>query len=130
MGVYSLLPDISKLTPQRLKQQYINGHYCYAHKMGIMTNGIGIIRDISFFDDSFKSCIPIWYLRKAIIRILIRKSATLTHSNLYYRISLQFTAICRFLHFWVTVHSIRYDNYTMLKNDFSFQACLYSSEPP
>ena len=46
MGVYSMLPDISKANAE-VKQQYINGHYCYAHKMGAMTNGIGIIRDIS-----------------------------------------------------------------------------------
>ena len=39
MGVYSMLPDISKANAE-VKQQYINGHYCYAHKMGVMTNGI------------------------------------------------------------------------------------------
>ena len=52
-----MLPDISKANAE-VKQQYINGHYCYAHKMGVMTNGIGIIRDISFFDDSFKKLHP------------------------------------------------------------------------
>ena len=27
---------------------YINGHVCYAFKFGILTNGLGIVRDISF----------------------------------------------------------------------------------
>ena len=28
------------------KLMYINGHFCYAHKFGILTNGLGIVRDI------------------------------------------------------------------------------------
>jgi len=50
---YSLLPDTSKANPS-VKQQYINGHFCYAHKAGILTNGLGIARGISFFDEDFK----------------------------------------------------------------------------
>ncbi|MBC7960194.1 MAG: transposase [Vallitaleaceae bacterium] len=37
------------------KQLYINGHFCYADKLGIITNGLGIIRHIAFLDDEFKS---------------------------------------------------------------------------
>jgi hypothetical protein len=51
--VYSLLPETAEANPS-VKQQYINGHFCYAHKAGIITNGLGIIRGISFFDDDFK----------------------------------------------------------------------------
>jgi hypothetical protein len=51
--VYSLLPETSKANPF-VNQQYINGHFCYAHKAGILTNGLGIIRGISFFDEDFK----------------------------------------------------------------------------
>jgi len=50
---YSLMPETSKANPF-VKQQYINGHFCYAHKVGILANGLGIVRDISFFDDIFK----------------------------------------------------------------------------
>ena len=50
---YSLLPETAAANPF-VKQQYINGHFCYAHKAGILTNGLGIIRDIAFFDDEFK----------------------------------------------------------------------------
>ena len=52
-GVYSLMPTSAVLNKD-VKQQYINGHYCYAQKAGIMTNGLGIVRNISFFDDEFK----------------------------------------------------------------------------
>ena len=41
------------------KQMYINGHFCYADKFTILTNGLGIVRHISFVDDdSFKAPHP------------------------------------------------------------------------
>jgi hypothetical protein len=50
---YSLMPDVSEANPF-VKHQYANGHFCYAHKAGILTNGLGIIRGISFFDEDFR----------------------------------------------------------------------------
>jgi len=50
---YSKMPDVSETNPFA-KQQYINGHFCYAFKAGILANGLGIVRDIAFFDDTFK----------------------------------------------------------------------------
>lgn len=50
---YSMLPETAEANPF-VKQQYINGHFCYAHKAGILANGLGIVRGISFFDDDFK----------------------------------------------------------------------------
>ena len=32
---------------------YINGHFCYAFKFGIITNGLGIVRNILFFNKDF-----------------------------------------------------------------------------
>ncbi len=38
---------------------YINGHFCYADKFAILTNGLGIVRHISFIDDDgFKASHP------------------------------------------------------------------------
>jgi hypothetical protein len=51
--VYSLLPEVSETNPF-VKQQYINGHFCYAHKVGILANGLGVVREITFFDEGFK----------------------------------------------------------------------------
>lgn len=55
--VYGLLPAYSGTNPSA-KQQYVNGHYCYALKTGVITNGLGIIRNISVFDDDFKASHP------------------------------------------------------------------------
>lgn len=52
-GVYSLLPDCAQSNPG-IKQQYINGHYCYAQKAAVVTNGLGIVRHISFLDEGFR----------------------------------------------------------------------------
>lgn len=52
-AVYGLFPDCAAANPA-VKLQYINGHFCYALKAGILTNGLGIVRHIAFFDDDFK----------------------------------------------------------------------------
>ena len=42
---YGLMPSHAASCPGA-KQQYINGHFCYADKFAILTNGLGIIRHI------------------------------------------------------------------------------------
>lgn len=54
---YGLMPSQAVSSPDA-KQMYINGHFCYADKLGIITNGLGIIRHISFFDEPFKQQHP------------------------------------------------------------------------
>lgn len=56
-GVYTLMPGCA-LANSNVKRQYINGHFCYAQKAGILTNGLGIVRHIEFFDDSFETAHP------------------------------------------------------------------------
>ena len=46
------------------KQQYINGHFCYAQKVGILTNGLGIVRHLELFDEDFKQCHPEMQIEK------------------------------------------------------------------
>ena len=41
-----------------VKLQYINGHFCYAQKAVIITNGIGIVRHLELLDDDFKKAHP------------------------------------------------------------------------
>ena len=36
-----------------VKQQYVNGHFCYAYKFGIITNGLGIVRSIDFYNKDY-----------------------------------------------------------------------------
>ena len=54
---YGLMPPSAASCPDA-KQQYINGHFCYADKFAILTNGLGIVRHIAFLDDPFKTAHP------------------------------------------------------------------------
>ena len=51
-AAYSRMPSHSMANPA-IKQMYINGHFCYAYKFGITTNGLGIVRDITFYNKDF-----------------------------------------------------------------------------
>lgn len=55
--IYALLPSHAAANPA-VKQQYINGHFCYAQKAGILTNGLGVVRRIALFDEDFKKNHP------------------------------------------------------------------------
>lgn len=55
---YGIMPS-QAVSSSDAKQMYINGHFCYADKFAILTNGLGIVRHISFLDDdTFKSSHP------------------------------------------------------------------------
>ena len=60
---YGLMPSQAASCPDA-KQQYINGHFCYADKFAILTNGLGIIRHIAFLDDDFKAAHPEMIIEK------------------------------------------------------------------
>ena len=51
-AAYGSMPTHAKSNPE-IKQLYINGHFCYVYKFGIITNGLGIVRDITFYDANF-----------------------------------------------------------------------------
>lgn len=51
-AAYSSMPSHASANPE-IKQLYINGHFCYVFKFGIVTNGLGIIRHISFYNKEF-----------------------------------------------------------------------------
>ncbi|MEE0200255.1 MAG: hypothetical protein U0I51_06870 [Muricomes sp.] len=46
---YGLMPSQAASCPDA-KQMYINGHFCYADKFAILTNGLEIVRQISYPD--------------------------------------------------------------------------------
>ena len=56
-AVYGLLPQCAAANPA-VKKQYVNGHYCYAQKAAILTNGLGIVRHLALLDESFKAAHP------------------------------------------------------------------------
>lgn len=49
---YGSMPTRASANPE-IKQLYINGHFCYVFKFGIVTNWLGIIRHISFYNKDF-----------------------------------------------------------------------------
>lgn len=123
-GVYGLMPDASSANPDA-RQQYINGHFCYAMKMGILTNGLGIPRHILFFDEAFKNKHPEIVEKKTDSPDKdkeIGDSVSLkpflsdffdAHPNLSYKTFLGDSAFDS------------YDNYSTLKNEFLFErACI------
>ena len=56
-AAYGSMPSHASANPE-IKQLYINGHFCYVFKFGIVTNGLGIIRHISFYNKNFMSSHP------------------------------------------------------------------------
>ena len=56
-AAYGSMPSHASSNPE-IKQLYINGHFCYVFKFGIITNGLGIIRHISFYNKDFMTSHP------------------------------------------------------------------------
>ncbi|GMQ58357.1 hypothetical protein AN1V17_27520 [Vallitalea sediminicola] len=56
-AAYKSMPSHASSNPE-IKQLYINGHFCYVFKFGIITNGLGIVRDISFYNKDFIDAHP------------------------------------------------------------------------
>ena len=56
-AAYGAMPSHASANPE-IKQLYINGHFCYVFKFGIVTNGLGIIRHISFYNKDFMTSHP------------------------------------------------------------------------
>lgn len=51
-AAYRSMPTCASTNPE-IKQLYINGHFCYAFKFGVITNGLGIVRHIAFYNEKF-----------------------------------------------------------------------------
>lgn len=56
-AAYAKMPPHAAKNP-KVKQMHINGHFCYAFKFGIVANGLGIVRDIAFYDEAYVAAHP------------------------------------------------------------------------
>jgi len=56
-AAYGSMPSSASVNPE-IKQQYINGHFCYAYKFGLVINGLGIVRHIAFYNKDFLASHP------------------------------------------------------------------------
>ena len=125
---YAAMPETAKANPF-VKQQYINGHFCYAHKAGVLTNGLGIVRDIAFFDDEFKHKHPEVISKKTDNPELDKEIGDSTslkpvlsdffknHPSFSYKTFLGDSSFDK------------YDNYTMLRDDFHFERMAIPINP-
>ena len=62
-GRTAFMPEYAASNPA-VKQQYINGHFCYAQKAVVVANGLGIVRHLELFDDDFKGGHPEMQIEK------------------------------------------------------------------
>ena len=129
-GVYSLLPEIAAANPN-VKQQHINGHFCYAQKAGLLFNGLGIVRHISFFDERFKDKHPDIVSKKTDNPDLDKEISDST--SLKPVLSDFFEAHPQFrdtYHTFLGDSSFdKYDNYKMLRDDFHFERICIPINP-
>ncbi len=56
-AAYGSMPPHAAANPA-IKQLFINGHFCYVFKFGLVTNGLGIVRDITFYNKAFLDAHP------------------------------------------------------------------------
>lgn len=56
-AAYGSMPPHAAANPA-IQQMYINGHFCYTFKFGIITNGLGIVWDITFYNKEFLEAHP------------------------------------------------------------------------
>lgn len=65
-AAYKMMPSHATANPA-IKQLYINGHFCYVYKFGMITNGLGIVRDITFYNRDFLDAHPDIFVEKSQI---------------------------------------------------------------
>jgi len=125
---YSQMPETAEANPF-VKQQYINGYFCYAHKAGILANGLGIIRGIYFFDEIFKAKHPEIVSQKTDNPDLDKEIGDST--SLAPVLSDFYAAHPTFsYHTFLGDSSFdKYDNYSLLRNDFHFDRICVPLNP-
>ena len=123
-GVYSFLPDTANKCINA-KQQYINGHFCYAVKAAIVTNGLGIPRHIQIFDDDFKAAHPDIVEAKTDNPDIDKEISDSTALKPVLSNFFKLHPDLAFKTFIGDSAFDSYDNYSALKNDFHFErACI------
>lgn len=126
---YGLMPSQAASCPDA-KQMYINGHFCYADKFGILTNGLGIVRDIVLFDDDFKAAHPELPVEKKSDSP--DEDKTISDSAALKPVLSDFFPAHPTFHPNTFLRDAAFDSadiYGFLKNDFGFQIVLIPYNP-
>lgn len=56
-AAYASMPSHAAAN-QDIKQLYVDGHFCYVYKIGIVTNGLGIVRHLNLYNKDFLDAHP------------------------------------------------------------------------
>lgn len=126
---YGLMPSQAASCPD-VKQQYINGHFYYADKFALLTNSLGIIRDITFLDNSFKAARPELPLKKKSDSP--EEDKTINDSAALKPVLSDFFATHPGFHPDTFFANAAFDSaniYGSLKDDFDFQKALIHCNP-
>lgn len=127
-GVYAFLPEEAEKAPMA-KQQYINGHFCYAYKAGIVTDGLGIVRHISFFDESFKEKYPEFVSQKSDNPDKDKEIGDSTALKPVLSDFFQLHPTFSYSTFLGDAAFDSYDNYAMLRDEFHFSRVCVPMNP-
>lgn len=79
-AAYASMPTHASANPE-IKQLFVNGHFCYVFKFGIITNGLGIIRHISFYNKDFMASHPDIVVDKNLILLMKTNQLTIPSSS-------------------------------------------------
>ena len=113
-----------------VKQQYINGHFCYAQKVGIIANGLGIVRHLELFDEDFKAAHPEMQIEKRTKHPELDKE--IGDSTSLKPVLLDFkTAHPAFHYSTFSADSAfdSFDNFAFLLNEYGFQKAVVPLNP-
>lgn len=128
-GAVALLPKVAA-SNAAVKQQYINGHFCYAQKAAVVANGLGIVRHLKLFDDDFKAAHPEMQIKKRFKHPEIDKE--IGDSTSLKPVLLDFKAAPPSFHYSVFSADAAFDsyeNYAFLLNDYGFQKAVVPLNP-
>ncbi len=128
-GAAALLPKAAASNPA-VKQQYINGHFCYAQKAAVVANGLGIVRHLELFDDDFKSAHPEIQIEKRTNHPEIDKE--IGDSTSLKPVLIDFKAAHPNAHYSVFSADAAFDsyeNFSFLLNDYEFQKAVVPLNP-
>jgi hypothetical protein len=128
-GAAALFPKAAAKNPA-VKQQYINGHFCYAQKAAVVCNGLGIVRRLELFDEDFKKNHPEMQIEKRTNKPELDKEVgdstalkpvlndfRAAHSDFHYNV---FSGGGAF---------DSYDNYSFLLKDYGFSKAVIPLNP-
>lgn len=129
IGKTAFMPEFSASNPA-VKQQYINGHFCYAQKAAVVANGLGIVRHLELLDEDFKQNHPEMRIEKRTnypeLDKEIGDSAVLKPVLLDFRDA---HPVLRYGTFSADSAFDSYDNYIFLMKEYGFSKAAIPMNP-